>query len=209
MRIWLVQRAESTPHDENGDRRLLRTGILADILQSQGHEVIWWTSAFDHVGKRKRFKCSKRVLVKENYYIHYIKCFGYKKNISISRFIDNLFVAFNFKKDLRKYDLKPDIILTSIPSIELSKAAVKYANKFNIPIVLDIRDLWPDVFFEILPKSTQLLVKFLSIFMRNSLFYVTKNSTAISGITDSFVEWGIKHSGRNRKKKDIFFQWLI
>ena len=75
-----------------------------------------------------------------------------------------MFVAFNFKKDLRKYDLKPDIILTSIPSIELSKVAVKYANKFNIPIVLDIRDLWPDVFFEILPKSTQLLVKFLSIF---------------------------------------------
>ena len=53
MRVWLVQRAESTPHDDGGDRRLLRIGILADILQSQGHEVVWWTSAFDHVGKKK------------------------------------------------------------------------------------------------------------------------------------------------------------
>ena len=41
MRVWLVQRAESTPHDDNGDRRLLRIGILADILSSQGHEVVW------------------------------------------------------------------------------------------------------------------------------------------------------------------------
>jgi len=205
MRIWLIQRAESTPHDEDGERRLLRVGILADILHSKGHEVIWWTSAFDHVGKRKRFKSSMRVMVKKNYYIHYIKCFGYKKNISISRFIDNLFVAFHFKKDLRNYDLKPDIILTSVPSIELSKVAVKYANKFNIPIVLDIRDLWPDVFFEILPKHKQLIVKFLSIFMRNSLVYIARNSTAISGITDNFVEWGIKHSGRKREKKDVFF----
>ena len=42
MRVWLVQRAESTPHDDGGERRLLRVGILADILQSQGHEVVWW-----------------------------------------------------------------------------------------------------------------------------------------------------------------------
>ena len=52
MRVWLVQRAESTPHDDNGDRRL-RIGILADILSSQGHEVVWWTSAFDHVERKK------------------------------------------------------------------------------------------------------------------------------------------------------------
>ena len=55
MRIWLVQRAESTPHDDGGDRRLMRIGILANILRSNGHEVIWWTSSFDHIGKRKRF----------------------------------------------------------------------------------------------------------------------------------------------------------
>lgn len=205
MKIWLIQRAESTPHDENGDRRLLRIGILADILQSQGHEVIWWTSAFDHVGKRKRFNTSTRIMIKKNYYIHFIKCFGYKKNISIFRFIDNLFVANQFEKDLRKDDFKPDIILTSVPSIELSKVAVKYANKFNIPIVLDIRDLWPDVFFEILPKPMQWIAKVLSISMRNSLVYIARNATAISGITDNFVEWGIKHSGRQRGKKDIFF----
>ena len=60
MRIWLVQRAESTPHDDNGNRRLLRIGILAEIMQSLGHEVVWWTSAFDHVGKRKRYNHKNR-----------------------------------------------------------------------------------------------------------------------------------------------------
>ena len=83
MRIWLVQRAESTPHDDDGNRRLLRIGILADILQEQGHEVVWWTSSFDHVGKKKRYQQSTRVKVKKNYYIQYLKCFGYKRNISL------------------------------------------------------------------------------------------------------------------------------
>ena len=71
MRVWLVQWSESTPHDDDGDRRLLRMGILADILQSQGHQVVWWTSAHDHVRKKKRYQQSTRVIVKENYHIHY------------------------------------------------------------------------------------------------------------------------------------------
>ena len=182
MRVWLVQRAESTPHDDNGDRRLLRIGILADILSSQGHEVVWWTSAFDHVGKRKRHYQSKRIMVKKNYYIHYLKCFGYKKNISLSRFIDNYVVANQFKKDVKLDHKIPDIILTSMPSIELSQSVVHYANEKNIPVVLDIRDLWPDVFLELLPKSLRWLVNILTLPMRNSLIDICRNFIGSSNL---------------------------
>ena len=205
MRIWLVQRAESTPHDDGGDRRLLRIGILADILQDQGHEVVWWTSSFDHVGKKKRYQQSTRVIVKKNYYIQYLKCFGYKKNISLSRFIDNQVVSKQFNKVAKEDKKKPDIILTSVPSIELSQMVLKYAKKNKIPVVLDIRDLWPDVFTELLPKSLSWLVNILTIPMRKKLVDICSNATAISGITDDFVKWGIRHSKRERNDKDIYF----
>lgn len=205
MRVWLIQRAESTPHDDEGGRRLLRIGILAEILQSKGHEVIWWTSAFDHVGKKKRYKQSTRVKVKENYYIHYLKCFGYKKNISMSRFIDNIIVAKQFKKDASKDNKKPDVILTSVPSIELSEIAVCFANKNKIPIALDIRDLWPDVFVELLPKKFSWFVRILTRPMRKSLINTCSNATTISGITNDFVDWGVAHSRRKRNKNDIYF----
>ena len=205
MRVWLIQRAESTPHDDDGSRRLLRIGILADILQSQGHEVIWWTSAFDHVGKRKRYKQSTRVMVKKNYYIHYLKCFGYKKNISFARFIDNQVVANQFKKDAIIDNKKPDVILTSIPSVELSQIVVRYANKNKIPVALDIRDLWPDVFIELLPKQFSWFMNILIKPMRNSLIETCSNATSISGITDDFVNWGLSHSGRESNKNDIYF----
>lgn len=205
MRIWLVQRAESTPHDDFGNRRIMRVGILANLLQSQGHEVIWWTSAFDHIGKRKRFTTSKRLIVKNNYSIHYIRSFGYKKNISLSRFIDNYFISNQFKKDIELEKSKPDLILTSIPSVELSKVAVRYAKKNKIPIVLDIRDLYPDVFIELLPKSIHWFLQILTLPMRISLKEVCKNVNVISGITDTFINWGIDHSGRKRNDKDICF----
>tara|TARA_B100000767_G_scaffold275762_1_gene315219 strand:+ start:9709 stop:10971 length:1263 start_codon:yes stop_codon:yes gene_type:complete len=205
MRVWLVQRAESTPHDDGGERRLLRIGILADILQSEGHEVVWWTSAFDHVGKKKRYQQSKRVKVKENFYIHYLKCFGYKKNISLSRLIDNQIVTRQFKKDVKLDNKKPDVILTSVPSVELSQTVVHYANRNKIPVVLDIRDLWPDVFAELLPKSFSWIIDILTMPMRNNLIDICSNATAISGITDGFVDWGIEHSGRERGEKDVYF----
>ena len=205
MRIWLVQRAESTPHDDDGNRRLLRIGILADILQSQGHEVVWWTSSFDHVGKKKRYQKSIRVKVKDNYFIHYLKSFGYKKNISISRLIDNQVVTNQFKKEAKLDKKKPDVILTSVPSIELSKEVMDYANKYRIPFILDIRDLWPDVFYELLPKHFGWLVKILTRPMRNKLIDICTNAKVISGITDDFINWGIEHSGRDRTVKDTCF----
>jgi glycosyltransferase involved in cell wall biosynthesis len=205
MRIWLVQRAESTPHDDGGDRRLMRIGILANILRSNGHEVIWWTSSFDHIGKRKRFHHSTRLEVKKSYYIHYLKSFGYKKNISLSRFIDNYLISKQFKKEVYKEKEKPDVILTSIPSIEMSQIAVTYANKNNIPVILDIRDLYPDVFLDLLPKSLSWVIKILTKPMRNNLMDTCKNATAISGITNDFIDWGIVHADRDRTKKDTFF----
>ncbi len=205
MRVWLVQRAESTPHDDGGNRRLLRIGILANILQDQGHEVVWWTSSFDHVAKKKRYQQSTRILVKKNYYIQYLKCFGYKKNISLSRFLDNHVVSRQFNKVAAHDKKKPDIILTSVPSVELSQKVLQYAKRNKIPVVLDIRDLWPDVFTELLPKSLSWLVNILTIPMRNNLIDICSNATAISGITDDFVKWGIKHSKRERNDQDIYF----
>ena len=44
----------------------------------------------------------------------------------------------------------PDLILCAYPAIELSRAGVQFANKIGVPVVVDIRDLWPDIFVEIL-----------------------------------------------------------
>ena len=205
MLIWLVQRAESTPHDENGDRRLMRTGILADILQSNGHEVVWWTSAFDHIKKKKRYQQSTRVIVNKNYFIHYLKSFGYKRNISVSRYIDDQLLAKNLKKEINLDKRKPDIIVTSVPSVEMSYVIVNYANQYKIPVVLDIRDLWPDIFLDFFPNSLSWLINILIIPMRNKLIDICKNTTSISGITDEFVKWGLHYSQRKSSEKDISF----
>jgi len=205
MRVWLVQRAESTPHDDGGARRLMRMGVLADFLQSKGHTVIWWTSAFDHVRHDYRFKESKRLEVKTNYSIQYLKCFGYKNNKSISRFIDNKVVSSEFTKEASKDINKPDVMLVATPSIELAQQAIHYANERNIPVFLDIRDLWPDVFRDYFPKFMGWFIDLVTIPMKKTLNQICMNSTAIIGITEEFVNWGVVHSGRRKSDSDKHF----
>jgi hypothetical protein len=53
MRVWLITVGEPLPLDGPGER-MLRTGILAAFLAARGHEVVWWSSSFDHVRKRQR-----------------------------------------------------------------------------------------------------------------------------------------------------------
>jgi len=205
MRIWLLQRSEPTPHDNDGKQRLMRTGILSEQLSKRGHEVIWWTSTFDHYNRSQRHDRDIKKFVKDKYYIQYLKGIGYKKNVSISRIIENNIIAKKFKNISKKYYCKPDLILSSIPTSELSIEAIKFAKKNNIPVVIDIRDMWPDVFLDVLPNFFKKIYPLFSPILKKNLRMVCSQANYITGITNEFVNWGIEHSGRKRGTFDKEF----
>ncbi len=53
MRVWLLTVGEPLPTDGGSDR-VWRTGFLARALADRGHEVVWWSSAFDPFRHRLR-----------------------------------------------------------------------------------------------------------------------------------------------------------
>ena len=205
MRVWLVQRSEPTPHDSGGAQRILRTGIMARMLVQAGHNVVWWTSTFDHFNRRHRHGADIRLSVAPGYEIQYLYGCGYAKNVSLSRIRDNLMVAKRFAAVAHKDLGQPDIILASVPTGELALAAVEYARALEIPIILDIRDLWPDVFFDLVPRVFWPAVRFLSFPMVRKLKSACAGANGIIGITDAFVDWGVAHAGRPRVDSDRVF----
>ena len=206
MIIWLIQRAEPTPHDNNGMQRLMRTGTLASELCDRGHQVLWWTSTFDHYNRKHRFKKDRRVQVSKGFEIQYLRGIGYKNNVSLTRIIDNNLVAVKFKKLAYKEKILPDLILSSIPTSELSLEATKLGKKNNIPVILDIRDLWPDVFLDVLPSYFRRVYPLFSKFIERKVRLSCQNASYITGITNKFVDWGVNHAGRIRNKYDQEFK---
>ena len=50
LRIWIIKIGEPVPVCP-GNYRLMRAGMLAQIAVNRGHDVLWWTSAFEHFTK--------------------------------------------------------------------------------------------------------------------------------------------------------------
>lgn len=203
MNIWLVTIGEPVPVEEN-KLRLHRTGILFEYLYSNPkNNIVWWTSNFNHFLK-KPFSDKKEILINENVNIKLIKSPGYYKNVSIRRFYDHLILALRFFRKI-KIETKPDIIVCSFPTIFLSFFSVLYAKKNKIPILIDFRDDWPDIFLDFLPKKLKFLGKlfFLPHFVITK--FVFKNTTGIVSITEEFLKIGLGKAKRNISEFDKYF----
>ena len=55
LKIWVLQTGEPLPLDGDGVRPM-RAMNLCNSLREAGHEVILWSSAFEHTSKRHRSK---------------------------------------------------------------------------------------------------------------------------------------------------------
>ncbi len=201
MNIWLIMSGE--PLEHFGDRPH-RVGILSKILIKLGHNVTWWTTAYDHQHKKYLFNKDTELLSKTGVSMVFLHPkISYKRNISIQRIINYKQVASKFEEISRKSE-KPDIILTAYPSIDLAYEAVKYGKEFNVPVVVDIRDMWPDIFLDIVPN---ILKPMLSVFLKpmyNQARFIFKNADVISAMTDEFIKFGLKY-GRKRSDLDKAF----
>jgi glycosyltransferase involved in cell wall biosynthesis len=202
MNIWLLQIGEILPI-ETGVRRM-RTSILADKLVNRGHDVLWWASSFDHFRKKWIFTQNMEVQINDGLRIKTIKGLGYKKNMSLARFFDHRIIALKFRK-LADHMIKPNIIVASMPSYDLAYEAVYYAKKNNIPILVDIRDQWPDIFIENFPLKFQKIAWIVLKKEFSMLKSLLARADGLLSMTDPLLEWGLLYAGREKTWKDKIF----
>ncbi|MZG56176.1 glycosyltransferase WbuB, partial [Photobacterium sp. CAIM 1937] len=103
----------------------------------------------------------------------------YKKNISIKRIINHRQVGvefFNQSKD----KVKPDLIFCAYPTIDLAYEVTKFGKENNIKTIIDIRDLWPDIFVDAIPKPFKPFGSFLLSPLIKKSKYIFSNCDAIT-----------------------------
>ncbi len=201
MKIWLVTIGEPVPVHFDCSERLHRTGQLARLAARAGHEVTWWTSTFDHFSKKQLFEHDSIVQWEIGLQIRLLKGCGYRSNVSLARFRDHREIAAKFATQARQLASPPDIMVAGLPTIELCAESVKYGTEHSVPVVLDMRDMWPDIFVDTVPAIGRPLARLLLAPMFRQARDACSGATAITGITDDFVDWGLRRG--NRKKNSI------
>jgi glycosyltransferase involved in cell wall biosynthesis len=208
MKIWFVTIGEPVPLDVSFKDRLHRAGMMATAFSSAGHEVVWWTSGFDHFQKRRIVQSNKEVAPGPNFRIRIIKAPGYRRNVSLARLHDHYQVRRRFTKWAQMDSERPQLIVSSLPTIGLCKASITLGRSWGIPVIVDIRDLWPDIFTEVVPKALRSTLRLMMAPLLRDCRDVCKEAAALMGTTEEFLDWGLNRGGRKKNEFDRVLPFL-
>lgn len=204
MRIWLINDAENLPGDDNNPR-LQRMGLLAYLMADNGNKVVWWQSTFNHYQKKMRYNTDKVVKLNDNLNMILIHSIGYQENVSVKRICHETIEAIKFYCMANRMKNKPDVIVVAMPTIIETHYAVKFAKKNNIPIVVDIRDLNPDVFTAPFDGIMKFFVSVGILPLKKMLSIDLKKANGIVGTTQPYLDWALAYAKRKQNENDAVF----
>jgi glycosyltransferase involved in cell wall biosynthesis len=203
MNVWLITVGEPLPLPGN-ESRLWRTGLLARELTARGHTVRWWTSTVNHFTKTLFRGASEAVPVDDRLTLEFLHGPLYTRNISWQRLRNHREIAAEFDRHSAELP-RPDVVLCSFPTIELSAAAVRFARRTGVPVALDIRDLWPDEIEARFPRSLRWAAPLLLSGMEREARAAMGGADSLIGISRKYLDWGLAHAGRALRAADQVF----
>jgi len=183
----------------------MRTAVLADKLLERRHKVLWWASAFEHQQKTMVSKKDRNFDISERYTVRVLSGCKYRKNISLSRYLNYQIVSLKFRIQSKRFS-KPDVIVASMPDHLLAYEAARYARKNDIPFIVDIRDLWPDIFLNRFHNMGLCGIgKIVLALDFSRLSFLLKNADALVAVSKGYLKWGMDKIGKPESVFDRVF----
>ena len=204
MKIWILQTGEPL-HCDGGSPRPMRAMNLADSLRSRGYSVRLWSSSFYHQEKRHRADGFESIDISPDLRIDLIPSPGYRRNVGIGRLVDHAALALNLLRRLKMIAAAelPDVVFVGYPPIEAAAVLLRWAKERGIPTMVDVKDQWPSVFVEAFPRPLRPLAKVAL----TPYFWLGRralnDATAFCSMSEPFLEWMCRFSGRPRKDGDV------
>lgn len=147
MNIWIFNHHAQGPEIPGGTRHY----DLARQLILHGHNVTIFAAGFHYTLLRETIEYNEKgykIESKDDVKFVWVKTFPYEKN-NIKRMINILSYAWKLNFLVPKLGIdKPDIIIGSTVHPFASLIASKFAKKYKVPFVFEIRDLWPQTFVD-------------------------------------------------------------
>jgi glycosyltransferase involved in cell wall biosynthesis len=129
---------------------------------------------------------------------------GYRSNKSLKRFLHQRAIARAFAQETVGFPA-PDIIVCGMPLPELAEQAIIYGRKYHVPVVIDVRDQWPDIYLTMFPRSLRGLARLVLVAEFRRIERVFQSASAILSVSDTYLNWALKYAGRPRRSADGVF----
>ncbi|MCF6212567.1 MAG: glycosyltransferase family 4 protein [Flavobacteriaceae bacterium] len=191
MKIWIINPYGNLPSES---WRPHRSYMASEAFSKKGHTVTYWISNFDHRSKFVRGSqdsCIKGVNVK------ILESSKYSNHISIDRIKFEINFIKKFLKIGSRESDKPDLIIIGEPSLFVSYNFVKFTKKYSIPFIIDMVDIWPELFKISLPSFFKRFDKiiFSPFYLKRARFL--KRASAIISVSKAYLEIAKKSNKSN------------
>ena len=202
LTVWILQTGEPL-HCDAGSPRPMRAMNLANTLVSRGHRVVLWSSAFYHQEHRHRSVKAARIRVSEQLEIRLVPSPGYRRHLGPGRLFDHAVLALNLRRMLAAERERPAVGFVGYPPIEAAAVMVRWLRRRAVPSVVDVKDQWPELFLDPLPRRLRPLGRLAIAPYIHLGRRAMREATGLSSMSGSFLDWGLRYAGRSRTDADI------
>lgn len=187
MKIWIINPYGNIPGEGWRD---YRSTLIANAFNAKGHSVVWWVSNFEHRSKKFRSDGWKDIQVNEKCLIKLVPTTSYSSHISFARIRHERNYANNFRNKVLGSTEKPDLIILGEPALFISDIILDVIHKKKIPFIVDILDLWPELFAILLPNKISFLgeLLFAPLYWRRT--WLLRKANGIIGATKDYLKVG-------------------
>jgi glycosyltransferase involved in cell wall biosynthesis len=183
MTIWIVNPYGRLPNEGWRD---YRSTMIARALTAAGHKVVWWLTNFDHLSKAFRSPMVDGTEFFPGFSVRVLPSTPYSSHISLARVRSEA----NFGKAFQKEAMdapRPDIMVVVDPSLFFSKYVLRVRQHHRAKLIVDILDLWPELFDLALPRPIRWLGKYLFAPLYWRRRHLLRQADAIFAVTRDYL----------------------
>ena len=173
----------------------MRMAMLGRALVAQGHSVLWWSSTFSHLGRRLVYSEDRQIELSPGFVWTGLYAGAYDNNISIDRYRHHRRLTRRFRA-LAVEQSSPDAIVAAFPIPDLALAAVDYARARSIPCIVDVLDLWPEVFLERVTRPLRGIAKVLLSPWYRTASTALQGADCLVGCSQGYLDWALQLARR-------------
>ncbi len=179
----------------------LRFYDIAKTFVDAGYDVECITTGFQHFKKEPR---DKELILSQGYpfKITFIDAPAYKKNVDIRRAISNRKAARNLKEYLAKHIQEYDVVYVAIPANNIAAMVTTICKTNNIPVIVDVEDLWPEAMAMVIKSSFLRKILLHSFVLDAETTY--RNADGIIGTSEDYTDRAFKKRKRNIPNETVY-----
>lgn len=180
----------------DGPRGNNRFHELARRMAALGCRVEVITSTFSHGPKAQREEPTKGL----PYKLTHIREPGYRRNVSLRRALSHEAFAHQLRVHLRNA-ARPDVVYCGVPSLAAGEAAAEFSRRHQVPLVVDVQDLWPEAFAMVVPPT---VARLAFAPMRRRADRVYSAADALVAVSRTYLERALRSNPECPRRAVVF-----